>query len=140
MMSCASTSSFDEADERAVRALLEEQRQAWNRGDLEGFVDGYERTDRLSFAGASGITRGWDDLLARYRKGYPDRAAMGELHFDLREVRPLGKTAALVIGEWRLTRADDSPGGIFSVIAEKQAGGWKVIHDHTSSYDEAKED
>ncbi len=139
-MSCASVERFDAGDEQAVRALLEEQRTAWNRGDIEGFVDGYERSAQLSFAGADGVTRGWADLLTRYQRRYPDIAAMGELKFDLFEVRPLAKSAALVIGEWRLMRESDSPGGIFSLIVEHQMDGWKVIHDHTSSYPTETED
>lgn len=116
-----------------VRRLLEEQAAAWNRGDVEGFVDGYWKSDLLTFAGSGGVTRGWDGLLARYRRTYPNRAAMGTLSFSDLEITLLASDAALVLGRWRLDRERDTPGGIFSLIVRRIGGNWRVVHDHTSS-------
>lgn len=117
-----------------VRAVLEEQSAAWNRGDMEGFVQGYWKSESLTFAGASGVTRGWQGLLDRYRRSYPDRKAMGHLTFSELEITPLGSDAAMVLGRWQLQREADSPGGIFTLVMRRLPEGWRVIHDHTSSF------
>jgi len=117
----------------AVRRVLDEQAAAWNRGDIEAFVDGYWKSGLLTFSGTGGVTRGWDGLLARYKRSYPTRAAMGTLSFSDLEIAPLGPEAALVLGRWRLDREKDVPGGVFSLVMRKFPEGWRVVHDHTSS-------
>jgi len=116
----------------AVQAILDDQQAAWNRGDINAFMKGYWNSPDLTFAGTSGITRGWEPVMARYRKHYPDQAAMGHLDFSDIEIRPLGADAALVLGRWHLKRADDSPGGVFTLVFQRFPDGWRIIHDHTS--------
>jgi lysophospholipase L1-like esterase/ketosteroid isomerase-like protein len=115
---------------RVIRA----QEEAWNRGDIDGFMDGYDRSEKLTFSSDRGVTRGWEAVRERYRKRYPDRAAMGTLAFSKLELVRLGPDGALVTGEWRLERAGDSPGGVFSVVLERLPAGWKIVHDHTSAF------
>jgi ketosteroid isomerase-like protein len=117
----------------AILALLNEQQTAWNRGDVDGFMKGYWNSPELTFAGSSGITRGWQPVLVRYRKSYPDRQAMGHLDFSELEVRPLAKDASLVLGRWHLQRSSDELGGIFTLVFQRFPEGWRIIHDHTSS-------
>jgi len=116
-----------------VRAVLNEQAAAWNRGDIEGFMQKYRKSEKLAFVGSSGITRGWQTVLERYRRIYPDRATMGKLTFSDLEVTALGKDAALVLGRWQLERAADKPGGVFTLILRRFPEGWRIVHDHTSS-------
>jgi ketosteroid isomerase-like protein len=116
----------------AITAILDDQQTAWNRGDVDAFMKAYWDSPQLSFAGASGITRGWQPVLARYRKNYPDQKAMGHLDFSELEVHPLGKDAALVIGRWHLKRDSGELGGIFTLIFQRFPEGWRIIHDHTS--------
>ena len=78
------------------------------------------------------IARGWDGVLARYKKNYPDRAAMGQLDFSGLEFHFLGKDAALVLGHWHLTRVQGDIGGVFSLVWQRFPEGWRIIHDHTS--------
>lgn len=120
--------------EKDLRALLSEQAEAWNRGDLEGFMKGYWKSPQTVFAGSGGVQRGWDAVLARYQKTYPDRAAMGHLTFSELEVTPLGGKAAVILGRWQLRREKDSPGGVFTLIARRFPEGWRIIHDHTSAF------
>jgi uncharacterized protein (TIGR02246 family) len=115
----------------AVAALLEDQRQAWNRGDWAGFIAGYWDDSRLTFNGASGITRGRQDLLRRFQESYPDAASRGLLTFQVLEVRPVGQTAALVLGHYHLERATPAS-GYFSLVVERTAQGLRITHDHTS--------
>src|ERR1700722_5037419 len=84
----------------ALRALLTAQAADWNRGDIDAFMRGYWKSEETTFAGASGISRGWQTVLDRYLKNYPDRAAMGHLDFSEIEITPLGNDAALILGRW----------------------------------------
>jgi uncharacterized protein (TIGR02246 family) len=122
-----------EADRVAIDAVLNEQEQAWNRGDVDAFLTGYWHSPELTFEGSSGISRGWDGVLARYKKNYPDRAAMGQLDFSEVEFRFLGPDAALVLGHWHLKREKGDIGGVFSLVWQRFPEGWKIIHDHTSA-------
>ena len=116
-----------------IEAVLHAQQDAWNRGEVEAFLQGYWHSPELTFSGSGGTMRGWDGVLARYRKSYPDRASMGQLAFSGLEFRQLGPTAYLVLGSWHLTRASGDVGGVFTLIFERFPEGWRIIHDHTSA-------
>jgi uncharacterized protein (TIGR02246 family) len=122
-----------QADRTAIRVVLDAQQQAWNRGDVDAFLTGYWHSPDLTFSGSNGISRGWDAVLARYKKNYPDRSAMGTLDFSRPEFRFLGPDAALVLGHWHLKREKDEPGGVFSLVFQRFPEGWRIIHDHTSA-------
>jgi len=121
------------ADREAISAVLRAQQSAWNRADVDAFLDGYWHSPELTFSGSSGVARGWDGVLARYKKNYPDRAAMGHLDFSDLEFRFLGPDAALVLGKWRLQREKDELGGVFTLVWQRFPEGWKIVHDHTSA-------
>jgi ketosteroid isomerase-like protein len=117
----------------ALRALLTSQTADWNRGDIDAFMRGYWNSPDTTFAGASGVSRGWQTVLDHYHKGYPDRAAMGHLDFSELEITPLGNDAALILGRWHLNRDAGPVGGIFTLVARRFPEGWRIIHDHTST-------
>ncbi len=120
--------------DQAIRTVLTSQQAAWNRGDIPAFLEsGYWNSPELTFAGSDGIVRGYDGLLERYRKNYPDKRAMGELEFSGLEIRRLVPEAALVLGHWHLKRQNDELGGVFSLVFERFPEGWRIIHDHTSA-------
>ena len=121
------------ADEAAIRAVLQQQAEAWNQGDIDAFMDGYARTDSLRFASGGAVHTGWQATLDRYHRTYPDRAAMGTLTFDLHAVRVLSAQWAVVFGGYQLERAEDRPSGLFTLLFEKRPEGWRIVHDHTSS-------
>ena len=129
----AQTSGEHVADREAIGAVLRAQQSAWNRGDVEAFLEGYWHSPELTFSGSSGVARGWDAVLARYKKSYPDGAAMGQLSFSDLEFRFLGPDAALVLGKWHLHREKDELGGVFTLVWQRFPAGWKIIHDHTSA-------
>jgi len=122
-----------DGDRQAISAVLNAQQTAWNRGDVDAFLVGYWHSPDLTFSGSSGVARGWDGVLARYKKNYPDRAAMGQLDFSDLEFRFLGPDAALVLGRWHLKRETDDLGGVFTLVWQRLPEGWKIIHDHTSA-------
>jgi ketosteroid isomerase-like protein len=119
--------------EGAIRKVLDKQVKAWNRGDIEGFMEGYWKSDALTFVTASGVTRGWQNVIERYRRSYPDGKAMGALSFADLEIRVLSQDSAMVLGRWQLQREADRPEGHFTLILRKFPEGWRVVHDHTTS-------
>src|SRR6267143_5413971 len=121
-----------DADTKAINDVLGAQQAAWNRGDVDAFLVGYWRSPELTFSGSSGVARGWDGGRTRYKKNYPDEAAMGELDFSELEFRFWGPDAALVLGRWHLKREKDDVGGVFTLVWRRFPDGWKIIHDHTS--------
>jgi ketosteroid isomerase-like protein len=123
----------DSSNSQAISAVMLDQQDAWNRGDIDQFMLGYWNSAEVSFAGSSGITRGWQSVLQRYRERYPDRKAMGHLDFSQLEVHPLGPDAAFVLGRWHLTRAAGELSGVFTLILQRFPEGWKIVHDHTSA-------
>ncbi len=125
-----------EADRATITAALNAQQAAWNRGDVDAFLVGYWHSSELTFSGSSGVSRGWDGVMARYKKNYPDRAAMGQLDFSGLEFRFLGPDAALVLGRWHLKRDKGDIGGVFSLVWLRFPEGWKIVHDHTSTVDQ----
>jgi uncharacterized protein (TIGR02246 family) len=118
--------------EADVLAVMTVQSQAWNRGDVEGFMNGYWRSDELVFVSGDQVTRGWQATLDRYKKSYDSKAKMGTLTFSNIEVNVLSKDTAVVIGSWSLARESDNPHGKFTLIFRKLKEGWRIIHDHTS--------
>jgi uncharacterized protein (TIGR02246 family) len=129
----ADESANHPAERTAIRAVLNAQQEAWNRGDIDAFLTGYWHSPDLTFSGSKGISRGWDAVLARYKKNYPDRSVMGTLDFANLEFRFLGPDAALVLGHWHLKREKDDLGGVFSLVFQRFPQGWRIIHDHTSA-------
>jgi ketosteroid isomerase-like protein len=117
----------------AVRAVLDAQVAAWNRGDIDGYMDGYARSDETVFISGDTLTRGWQTVLGRYKKGYDSREKMGQLSFSELEIKPLGDETAVATGRWQLTRAKDTPHGRFTLIFRRTKAGWRIIHDHTSA-------
>jgi ketosteroid isomerase-like protein len=119
-------------NESAIRETLENQTEAWNRGDIEGFMKGYWENDSLMFIGKSGVTYGWNNTLKNYKKGYPDTAAMGKLTFTLLEVKKLSKEYYHVTGKWFLKRSIGDIGGHYTLLFRKINARWVIISDHSS--------
>jgi len=120
----------------AVRAVLDAQAAAWNRGDIEGYMDGYERAETTTFVSGDTVTRGWQTVLERYKARYDTREKMGTLEFSELEIKPLSPFYAQAVGRWQLTRAADTPAGRFTLIFRRTDRGWRIVHDHTSSASE----
>ena len=126
----------DESDSSPViseiRDVLRAQQEAWNRGDIDNFRNGYARAETTVFVSGDEVMRGWQTLRDRYLKKYSDRAKMGSLTFSDLEIEQLGPDSAVALGRWELKRASDSPHGRFTLILRKTSDGWRIVHDHTS--------
>jgi len=119
------------ADE--FRTVIQAQQDAWNRGDIDGFMNGYARARSTIFVSEDTVTRGWQTVRDRYKKKYSDRAKMGRLSFSNIEITQLSPDSAVVLGAWQLKRAKDRPHGRFTLIFRLTSDGWRIVHDHTSA-------
>ncbi|MDQ6706622.1 MAG: nuclear transport factor 2 family protein [Acidobacteriota bacterium] len=118
----------------AIRRVLRDQVAAWNRGDAAAFMLGYDNSPRTTFVGKE-VTRGYAQVLARYRERYPTKDNMGTLAFSDLEISPLGDGYASVLGRYHLSRSAAAGGegqGIFTLLFKRTTAGWKIILDHTS--------
>ncbi|HEY6153303.1 MAG TPA: nuclear transport factor 2 family protein [Candidatus Udaeobacter sp.] len=116
-----------------IQSVLTAQQDAWNRGDINAFMNGYARLPSTIFVSEDEVHHGWDTVRERYRKKYSDRTKMGTLTFSEIEVIPLSPDSAVVLGQWRLRRADDQPHGRFTLVFKHLAEGWRIVLDHTST-------
>jgi ketosteroid isomerase-like protein len=116
-----------------IQSVLTVQQDAWNRGDIDAFMNGYARSASTVFVAEDEVRRGWETVRDRYRVKYSDRAKMGTLSFSEIEVTMLSLDAAVVLGRWRLKRANDEPHGRFTLIFKRLPEGWRIVHDHTSA-------
>ena len=116
-----------------IQAVIQAQQEAWNRGDIDAFMNGYARSPSTIFVSEDKVTRGWDTVRDRYKKKYSNREKMGTLAFSDLENTPLGRNAAVVLGHWKLKRAEDQPHGRFTLIFRLTKDGWRIVHDHTSA-------
>ena len=118
--------------EKLIKNALRIQTESWNRGDIDGFMQTYWKSDSLLFIGKNGVNRGWQATLNNYKKSYPDTAAMGELAFDLVTIKRLSSKYYYVVGKWKLTRTIGNLSGHFDLLFRKIRGSWYIIADHSS--------
>lgn len=132
VFSIAAAAAAQSKDEQVIRNTLEEQRKAWNSGNLEIFMSAYLQSDSLMFIGKSGITYGWKNTLNNYKKGYPDTSAMGKLSFSILEVKRLSANYYFVVGKWHLARSIGDVQGHFTLLFKKEKNKWVIVADHSS--------
>ncbi|WP_410006938.1 YybH family protein [Aequorivita nionensis] len=117
------------ADKKAILSVLKTQENAWNQNDLEGFMQGYWKSDSLKFYGSRGITHGWQNTLDNYKKGYPTKAETGNLSFTIDAITKIEEGAYYMMGQFHLVRDAGNANGVFLIIFRKIEGEWKVIAD-----------
>ena len=121
-------------DELDIVKVLTRQENAWNKGDLEAFATGYKNSPDILFVGRQ-ISRGYEQMLADYKRNYPTREAMGTLSFTELEPHVLDEQYAVVLGHYKVERGKKAGGnaeGMFSLVFERTKEGWKIIVDHTT--------
>ena len=122
----------DSEDFDQIKRIFYQQEKDWNKGDIDAFMEAYWNSEDLQFGGAAGITKGWQETLERYKTSYPDRASMGKLTFQIKDMTRHSEKVVSLKGSWLLTRENDQPGGHFLLIWRKIEGEWKIVMDHTS--------
>ncbi len=118
--------------EQAIYKAIDLQKDAWNNGNLEKFMQTYWKNDSLMFIGKSGVTYGWQNTLNNYKKGYPDTVAMGKLSFDILHLKKLSGSYYSLVGKWFLTRSIGNVGGHFTLLFRKIKDKWLIVSDHSS--------
>ena len=121
--------SGEEEVRKAVGAVLDRQTAAWNRGDLEGFVSAY--AEDATFVSPTGLTRGRQAVLDRYRKRYPDKAAMGTLSLEVVEIRLVrGNAGASVVARWTLSYPEKpAASGLTLLVLHPRGDAWAIVQD-----------
>ncbi len=133
LSACASVGQRSSASRDSIRELLSAQVSAWNRGDIDAFMQTYWNSEDLTFSSGGKTKRGYRATLEGYKERYPTPQRMGKLEFSDLEIRLLNDNAALVLGRWHLDRQPDAVGGNFSLVLQRLDGHWKIVHDHTSA-------
>jgi ketosteroid isomerase-like protein len=114
-----------------IRAVMDAQVEAWNRADIDGYMQGYVHSDKLEFVSGGKITRGWQTVRDRYQRKYDSPEKMGTLAFSDIKVSSLNASHAVVQGRWSLRRRTDRPHGTFVLIFRRLPQGWRIVHDQT---------
>ena len=135
LVSCSpKEETIDETRIRSsINSVLSDQVNSWNNVNIDGYMQGYWKSDSLRFASGGNVTFGWETTLERYKKGYPNKGKMGFLEFSNLDIKIISDESALVFGKWQLVREHDNPNGLFTLLFSKTKDGWKIVHDHTSS-------
>ena len=119
-------------DFEEIKKIFFQQEADWNKGDIDAFMKAYWNSEELQFGEANGITRGWQQTLENYKRGYPDKETMGKLSFQIKDMTQQSELVVSLTGSWVLDRKHDRPGGHFLLIWRKIDGEWKIVVDHTS--------
>ncbi len=116
-------------DKAAILKVMKDQEIAWSNNDLEGFMQGYIKSDSLKFYGKSGLTKGWQATLDNYKKGYPTKEHSGTLTFKVNDISPIETNSYWVMGEYFLSRKVGDANGVFMIIFKKIDDEWKIVAD-----------
>ena len=119
----------EQEDKNAIIKVMKSQEEAWSNHDLEGFMNGYWKSDSLKFYGSSGLTAGWKKTLANYKIGYPTKAYSGSLNFKINDISRIDESSYFVMGEYHLIRKIGNADGVFMIIFKLIDGKWKIIAD-----------
>ncbi len=119
----------EKEDKVAIQSVMALQEKAWSNNDLEGFMQGYWKSDSLKFYGSSGLTKGWQQTLDNYKKGYPTKEHSGTLTFKINDISKIDEGSYWVMGEYFLKRSVGDANGVFIIIFKKIDGEWKIVAD-----------
>ncbi|MFT4802539.1 MAG: ketosteroid isomerase-like protein [Flavobacteriaceae bacterium] len=119
----------EKEDKEAILSVMTLQEKAWSNNDLEGFMQGYWKSDSLKFFGSSGLTKGWQQTLDNYKKGYPTKEHSGTLNFTIKDISKIDNGSYWVMGEYHLKRNVGDANGVFLIIFKKIDGEWKIVAD-----------
>jgi ketosteroid isomerase-like protein len=121
--------SNETQDKEAILAVMKTQEKAWSANDLNGFMQGYVKSDSLKFYGSGGLTKGWQQTLDNYKKGYPTKEHSGTLTFTIDDISKIDEGAYWVMGQYHLSRSVGDANGVFLIIFKKIDGEWKIVAD-----------
>mgnify|MGYP005832825367 CR=1 FL=1 len=115
-----------------IQGLLNAQCEAWNKGNIDGYMEGYWQSDSMLFTSGGNLQYGWKATLDKYKNTYNSLEKMGVLKFSDLNFFILAENAVWLVGKWELKRENEILSGVFTLIIKKFNDKWKIIHDHTS--------
>ena len=124
--------TLKEKDSLKILNVLEQQRIAWNDNDINEFMKGYLKSDKLVFSGSNGPVFGWNFVKDSYLKRYSTKELMGDLSFEINNLFLLSRKVAILLGKFNLQRKNEKLSGYFTLIFKKINGNWYIVSDHTS--------
>jgi len=133
-----SSTAYSQTPETAIKSVMQLQAEAWNKGDVDGFMKHYWNNPELTFVSKNGVSKGWQQVYDNYKRGYPDKEAMGNLTFDNLVIQQLNGKTCMVTGSWFLDYVPSTDtdrqdvGGWFTLVFKKIKKDWVIIYDHTS--------
>ncbi|MGE5944715.1 MAG: YybH family protein [Flavobacteriales bacterium] len=119
----------EEKDKKDILAVLKDQRIAWSKDDMEGYMEGFWKNDSLKFYGPNGITHGWDNMFEKYRRNYPDKDHTGILSYKINDISKISDDNYYVLGEYHIKRNAGNIDGFFMLLFRKIENDWKIIVD-----------
>ena len=125
-------SILSESEKNEIISVLKQQENFWNKGDINGFMKGYVKSEYLVFNGSSGPFYGWDSVKDRYIKTYPSKEKMGTLNFKIHNISLITSSVAQLIGQFFLSYPKSEVSGYFTLVLIKSKGEWLILSDHTS--------
>ena len=125
-------SILPELEKNKIISVLKEQEKSWNKGNIEGFMQGYIKSDFLVFNGSKGPFYGWDSVKDRYLKTYPSKDKMGKLNFKIQNISLISSNVAQLLGQFFLNYPNKQVSGYFTLVFIKTKGKWLILSDHTS--------
>ena len=129
---CCTSLQAQTENEKQIDRVLDEQLAAWNAGNIEGFMQGYWKNDSVMYIGKTGITYGYNNILQKYKKGFPDKNLMGKLSFNIFHKNELSPHIYFVVGKYRVERNNSILEGHFTLLFRKVNDRWVIISDHSS--------
>ena len=127
-----SSQNIKEKDSLQILEVLETQRIAWNNYDINEFMKGYLKSDKLVFSGSNGPIYGWNFVKDRYLKIYSTKELMGYLNFEINDLFLISRRVAILLGKFNIKRTDEDLSGYFTLVFKKTKGNWYIVSDHTS--------
>ena len=124
--------NLKEKDSLMILNVLNEQKIAWNDNNINKFMQGYLKSDKLVFSGSNGPVFGWNFVKDRYLKTYSTKELMGDLSFEINDLFLITKKVAILLGKFNLQRKNEKLSGYFTLIFKKISGNWYIVSDHTS--------
>lgn len=122
--------SYQDAQKQAIADVMAMQEAAWNEANIDQFMEGYWKSEKLRFSGSS-VTYGWENTKNNYKKGYPNKEAMGKLMFEIKDIELTSAESAILFGRYTLIRTLDQPTGLFNLAWRKIDGNWLITSDMT---------
>lgn len=124
-----------DAARKAILAVVAAMETAWNRGDFAGYMAGFANPG-VTFVSGGRIQDGWQGTLDHYVRDYggsPDRR--GTVHFFDMAIDVLAPDAAMLVGQFTLTRPKNALRGVNTRLFRRIGGRWVIAMNHVSSYE-----